>query len=150
MILSTATSSCLANQILPDTPAVIPDGTKLIVGTSAPTDNRVSRYVNNARVYKDESVFNTVQMMNELNRGGILVLDHDDSLAGLFAEQDFLSKILAKQKLFGQTFVSAVMTHVSKLVTVNEGTSLFDCRKLMMRKTICHFGVISMRSICSQ
>lgn len=126
-------------------------------GTASAT-YQAARFANNARVYKDESVFNAVQKMNELNRGGILVFDHDGSLAGLFTEQDFLNKILEKQKLSGQTFVSSVMTPAtSKLISVSESTSLFECRKLMMRKNLRHLpvmsasnealGIISMRDI---
>lgn len=109
------------------------------------------------RVFVNETVFDVVTYMNQINRGGVLVYDNNGELVGIFTERDFVSKILDTEKQSTETLVENVMTGKQKLIMANENEKLWDCRDIMLKNNIRHLpivsvsgevlGVISMRDI---
>ena len=57
----------------------------------------------------DETVFDVISLMAEVNIGAVLV-QQDDTIAGIFTERDYLQKIALKSLSSRQTRVGDVMT----------------------------------------
>lgn len=99
------------------------------------------------KVYRNDTVFDVVQKMNEVNRGGILVYNYDESLAGIFTERDFMVKIMDAQKQSAETLVHTVMTPAAKLISAKENEALWDCRDIMIRNNVRHLPIISQDTV---
>lgn len=94
-----------------------------------------------ARASSKDTVYSAVATMNRFNKGGILIFDENDKLAGIFTERDFVTKILDAQRQSTETTVESVMTPVSKMVFGNFDGSLNECRQLMVEKNIRHLPI---------
>jgi len=98
------------------------------------------------KVYRNETVFDVVQKMNEVNRGGILIYNYDETLAGIFTERDFMVKILDAQRQSTETLVESVMTPAAKLISAKDSEVLSDCRQLMIRNNVRHLPILNDRN----
>lgn len=80
----------------------------------------------------NETVFNAINLMAEVNIGAILVQDND-TISGIFTERDYLQKIALKSLSSKQTLVGDVMT--SPVISADPGDSVEQCMETM---TTCH------------
>lgn len=109
------------------------------------------------QVYANATVLAAIQNMNVMNKGGLLVVNENNTLAGIFTERDFIVKVQDPNRSISETIVSTVMTPVSKLFVASPSTSLTDCRQIMLSKNVRHLpivdsnnapvGIVSMRDI---
>ena len=80
----------------------------------------------------NETVFDAICLMAELNVGAVLV-KHDDTISGIFTERDYLQKIALQSLSSKQTRVSDVMT--TPVISAEPGDSIQQCMETM---TTCH------------
>ena len=80
----------------------------------------------------NETVFDAICLMAELNVGAVLV-QHDDTISGIFTERDYLQKIALQSLSSKQTRVSDVMT--TPVISAEPGDSIQQCMETM---TTCH------------
>lgn len=80
----------------------------------------------------DETVLDAISLMAQVNIGAVLV-QHEDTIAGIFTERDYLQKIALKSLSSQKTLVRDVMT--SPVVTADPGDSVQKCMETM---TSCH------------
>lgn len=109
------------------------------------------------KVYINDSVATGIRAMNLNNRGGVLIFDENDKLAGIFTERDFVTKILDLQMESNEVQVGSVMTVSDRLIVGKDDDSLSECRQLMIKYNVRHLpildqdnnvcGLISMRDI---
>lgn len=83
-------------------------------------------------VDSNETVFDAISLMAEVNIGAILV-QNDDAISGIFTERDYLQKIALKSLSSQETRVGDVMT--SPVITADPGDSIQQCMETM---TTCH------------
>ncbi len=83
-------------------------------------------------VDSDETVFDAISLMAQVNIGAILV-QNDDAISGIFTERDYLQKIALKSLSSQETRVGDVMT--SPVITADPGDSIQQCMETM---TTCH------------
>jgi CBS domain-containing protein len=83
-------------------------------------------------VETDETVFDAISLMAQLNIGAVLV-QHNDTIAGIFTERDYLQKIALKSRSSKETLVGDVMT--SPVISAEPGDSIQQCMETM---TTCH------------
>lgn len=79
-----------------------------------------------------ESVFDAISLMAEVNIGAVLV-QQDDSIAGIFTERDYLQKVALKSLASKDVTVGDVMS--SPVITADPGDSIQQCMETM---TTCH------------
>ena len=79
-----------------------------------------------------ESVFDAISLMAEVNIGAVLV-QQDDSIAGIFTERDYLQKVALKSLTSRDVKVGDVMS--SPVITADPGDSIQQCMETM---TTCH------------
>lgn len=79
-----------------------------------------------------ETVFDAISLMAEVNIGAVLV-QKNDSIAGIFTERDYLQKIALKSLRSKQVQVGDVMS--SPVITADPGDSIQQCMETM---TTCH------------
>lgn len=91
-------------------------------------------------VAKDSTVLDAARIMMEGRIGGVLVVDADDKIVGIFTERDVLRRVVAEQRVASETLISEVMSR--ELVTVTCSTSLDACGTLMTERRIRHLPVI--------
>ena len=80
----------------------------------------------------NETVFDAICLMAEVNIGAVLV-QSGDTIAGIFTERDYLQKIALKSLSSQKTRVGDVMT--SPVITADPGDSIKKCMETM---TTCH------------
>ena len=80
----------------------------------------------------NESVFDAINLMAQVNIGAILVQD-GDTISGIFTERDYLQKIALKSLASKETIVGDVMT--SPVISANPEDSIQQCMETM---TTCH------------
>jgi len=83
-------------------------------------------------VDSNETVFDAISLMAQVNIGAILV-QNDDAISGIFTERDYLQKIALKSLSSQETRVGDVMT--SPVITADPGDSIQQCMETM---TTCH------------
>jgi len=83
-------------------------------------------------VDQDETVYDAISLMSEVNIGAVLV-QHDDAIAGIFTERDYLQKVVLDHKSSQDTPVKEVMT--SPVISAEPGDSVQHCLETM---TSCH------------
>ena len=83
-------------------------------------------------VKSDETVFDAISLMSQVNIGAILV-QKDDIISGIFTERDYLQRIALKSRSSKQTRVGDVMT--SPVISADPGDSIQQCMETM---TTCH------------
>ncbi len=80
----------------------------------------------------DETVFDAISLMSEVNIGAVLV-QKDDTIAGIFTERDYLQKVALKSRSSRELKVGEVMT--SPVISAEPGDSIQQCMETM---TTCH------------
>jgi len=80
----------------------------------------------------DETVFDAISLMSEVNIGAVLV-QKDDAIAGIFTERDYLQKVALKSRSSRELKVGEVMT--SPVISAEPGDSVQQCMETM---TTCH------------
>lgn len=83
-------------------------------------------------VDSNESVFDAISLMAEVNIGAVLV-QNDNTISGIFTERDYLQRIALKSLSSKQTRVSDVMT--KPVISADPGDSIQQCMETM---TTCH------------
>ena len=79
-----------------------------------------------------ESVFDAISLMAEVNIGAVLV-QQDDTIAGIFTERDYLQKVALKSLASKDVQVGDVMSQ--PVITADPGDSIQQCMETM---TTCH------------
>jgi CBS domain-containing protein len=89
-------------------------------------------------VQPSDTVLQAANLMNDINIGGVVVLD-DDRLAGIFTERDVLRRVVAQGLDPATTPVAEVMT--TPVITCPPELSLDECAALMTRRGVRHVPV---------
>jgi len=79
-----------------------------------------------------ETVFDAISLMAEVNIGAVLV-QQDDTIAGIFTERDYLQKVALKSLRSHEIKVGDVMS--SPVITADPDDSIQQCMETM---TACH------------
>ena len=95
---------------------------------------------NVVRVAQDSTVLDAARIMMEGRIGGVLVVDADDNVVGIFTERDVLRRVVAEERVASETVISDVMSR--ELVTVTCKTLLDACGALMTERRIRHLPVM--------
>jgi CBS domain-containing protein len=90
-------------------------------------------------VDQNDSVYDAISLMSELNVGAVLVKKRD-SISGIFTERDYLQKIALKSLSSRETKISDVMS--SPVITARSGDSIQDCMETMTRCRCRHLPVV--------
>ena len=80
----------------------------------------------------NETVFDAITLMAQVNIGAVLI-QQNESIAGIFTERDYLQKIALQSLSSKQTKVGDVMT--SPVISADPGDSIQHCMETM---TTCH------------
>ena len=80
----------------------------------------------------DETVLAAISLMAQVNIGAVLV-QKNDTIAGIFTERDYLQKIALKSRSSQETKVGDVMT--TPVISADPGDSIQQCMETM---TTCH------------
>lgn len=87
----------------------------------------------------DETVFDAISLMAEVNIGAVLV-QKDDEIAGIFTERDYLQKVALKSLSSQEICVGDVMT--SPVITASPGDSIQQCMETMTTCRCRHLPVV--------
>lgn len=79
-----------------------------------------------------ETVFDAISLMAQVNIGAVLV-QQEDSIAGIFTERDYLQRVALQSRSSKQTKVGDVMT--SPVISADPDDSVQQCMETM---TTCH------------
>jgi len=90
-------------------------------------------------VDSDETVFDAIRLMAEVNIGAVLVQD-DDTISGIFTERDYLQRIALDSRSSRKTRVGDVMT--SPVVSAGPGDSIQKCMETMTTCRCRHLPVV--------
>jgi CBS domain-containing protein len=90
-------------------------------------------------VETDQTVFDAISLMAQLNIGAVLV-QHNDTIAGIFTERDYLQKIALKSRSSKETLVGDVMT--SPVISAEPGDSIQQCMETMTTCRCRHLPVV--------
>jgi CBS domain-containing protein len=90
-------------------------------------------------VEANETVFDAINLMAQVNIGAILV-QSGDSISGIFTERDYLQKIALKSLSSQQTRVGDVMT--SPVITASPEDSIQKCMETMTSCRCRHLPVV--------
>jgi len=104
----------------------------------------VSEIINNKgglvlSVNQNDSVFDAISLMAEVNVGAVLVKT-GDSISGIFTERDYLQKIALNSKSSKDTPVNEVMS--SPVITASPGDSIEQCMETMTSCRCRHLPVV--------
>lgn len=80
----------------------------------------------------NESVYDAISLMAEVNIGAVLV-QNNDTISGIFTERDYLQRIALKSLSSKQTRVEDVMT--KPVISADPKDSIQQCMETM---TTCH------------
>ena len=90
-------------------------------------------------VDENDSVFNAISLMAEVNIGAVLVKKRD-TIAGIFTERDYLQKVALKSRSSRQTLVKEVMS--SPVISAAPGDSIQQCMETMTNCRCRHLPVV--------
>lgn len=90
-------------------------------------------------VAPDDTVFDALETMAELNIGAVLVLDGDD-LVGILSERDYARNVELLERGSKETLVSEIMT--AEIRTVGSASTVAECMELMTEHRIRHLPVL--------
>ncbi len=88
----------------------------------------------------DCTVLDAARLMMQGRIGGVLVMDADAMVVGIFTERDVLGRIVAEQRDPALTMIKDVMT--AKPLTVSSLTTLDACSTLMTQRRVRHLPVM--------
>jgi len=90
-------------------------------------------------VTADDTVFNAIKKMDELDIGALVVMD-DDQLMGILSERDYRSKVILKGRTSKTTTVRTIMS--GDVICTTPTDSVESCMPLMTRHKIRHLPVL--------
>jgi len=90
-------------------------------------------------VHPQESVYDAIKKMSDLNIGALLVMDENE-LTGIISERDYRNKIILMGRTSSTTPVKDIM--VSEVIVVNSSDNIETCMQLMSKKKIRHLPVV--------
>lgn len=90
-------------------------------------------------VHPNETVYDAIKKMADLNIGALLVLD-DGDVKGIISERDYRNKVILKGRTSASTPVKDIM--VKQVFCVNSSDSINLCMQLMTEKKIRHLPVL--------
>lgn len=100
-----------------------------------------------AKAYTDDSIDAAVREMNRVGRGGALIFDRNENLAGIFTERDFVTKIIDAQLVSSTSRnIEEFMTKAEDLVVAFDTYSIAACRKMMVSNKIRRMPIIDMQT----
>lgn len=91
-------------------------------------------------VHPNETVYDAIKKMADLNIGALLVLD-DGKVKGIISERDYRNKVILKGRTSASTPVKDIM--VKQVFCVNSSDSINLCMQLMTEKKIRHLPVLN-------
>jgi CBS domain-containing protein len=91
------------------------------------------------------TVLDAARLMNDRSVGGVLVVDSDNQLLGIFTERDILRRVVAADLPPATTKVSEVFTQA--VVTCGPDTTVEECGALMSSRRVRHLPVIDARGL---
>lgn len=92
----------------------------------------------------NETVYDAISKMDELDIGALIVLDNKN-LAGIISERDYRSKVILKGRSSKSTEVREIMTE--KVITVSNADSVERCMAIMTDHKIRHLPVIKANKV---
>ena len=92
-----------------------------------------------------ETVHTAAALMNEKGVGGVLVVDGDKQLIGVFTERDILRRVVVAGRNPESTLVGEV--HTSNVVTCHPETTLDECGVIMTSRRIRHLPVADEQTV---
>lgn len=87
----------------------------------------------------DQTVFEAIARMDELDIGALVVMD-GDQLLGILSERDYRSKVILKGRTSKKTKVSTIMT--GNVYNVSPHDTVESCMSIMTDKKIRHLPVM--------
>jgi CBS domain-containing protein len=90
-------------------------------------------------VDRDDSVFDAICLMSEVNVGAVLVKE-GDTIAGIFTERDYLQKIALNSRSSRNTKVGEVMS--SPVITAGPNDSVQYCMETMTQCRCRHLPIV--------
>ncbi|MCC5914511.1 MAG: CBS domain-containing protein [Balneolaceae bacterium] len=90
-------------------------------------------------VHPQESVYDAIKKMSDLNIGALLVMEENE-LTGIISERDYRNKIILMGRTSSTTPVKDIM--VSEVIVVNSSDNIETCMQLMSREKIRHLPVV--------
>jgi CBS domain-containing protein len=87
----------------------------------------------------NETVYNAIAKMAELNIGALLVME-GEKLVGIVSERDYRNKVILKGRTSKESKVHEIMT--DKVIRVKPSDSTNLCMQLMTDKKIRHLPVV--------
>jgi CBS domain-containing protein len=87
----------------------------------------------------DETVFDAICLMSEVNIGAVLI-QKDDNIAGIFTERDYLQKIALKSLSSKDVRFGDVMT--SPVISASPDDSIRQCMETMTTCRCRHLPVV--------
>ena len=90
-------------------------------------------------VDQDDSVFDAISLMSEVNVGAVLV-KADNAISGIFTERDYLQKIALNSRSSRKTPVREVMS--SPVITAKPDDSIQHCMETMTSCRCRHLPVV--------
>lgn len=91
------------------------------------------------------TVFEAAELMNDRSVGGLLVVDADKNLVGVFTERDILRRVVVAGRNPKTTLVSEVQT--TAVVTCVPETSLDECSAIMTKRRIRHLPIADEQTV---
>lgn len=92
----------------------------------------------------DQSVYQAIAKMDELDIGALVVMD-GTQLMGILSERDYRSKVILKGRTSKETKVSTIMT--GDVICVSPQDSVESCMTIMTDKKIRHLPVLENDSV---
>jgi CBS domain-containing protein len=86
------------------------------------------------------TVLDAAQLMNDRGVGGVVVLDGNGALLGIFTERDILRRVVAAGRAPHTTRVSDVFTR--DIVTCGPETQVDECASIRSTRRVRHLPVI--------
>jgi CBS domain-containing protein len=90
-------------------------------------------------VHPNETVYDAIKKMADLNIGALLVLDNG-KVKGIVSERDYRNKVILQGRTSASTPVKDIM--VKQVFCVNSSDSINLCMQLMTEKKIRHLPVL--------
>lgn len=91
-------------------------------------------------VEPDDTVYDAIAKMADLNIGALLVMQ-DDKLTGIISERDYRNKVILKGRKSKTTYVREIM--VDQVYCVHPKDTVHHCMMMMTDKKIRHLPVLN-------
>lgn len=91
-------------------------------------------------VSPDDTVYNALKLMADMNIGAVLVIDDAGRLAGILSERDYARKIVLRGQTSKETPVRSIMT--DKVICISADKTIHECMALMTADHIRHVPVM--------